>query len=179
MLNSDHRGIAPGGVLIIITALILITALPASGERRGIDVTVVKIDGAHIAGELCAVRAGSIVVKETEGESGYVFVNMPEIRYIERAKISALKGAATGLLRWGLVGTIAGDVIGFKKPSAQKRASAIVGGLIGGSIGALFGGLKGLPTKNIVTIDIESQPRDVVDAALRKLAVLARITDAW
>ena len=179
MLISDRRGTALMGAFMIAAAMVSITALPASGERRGIDVTVVKIDGARIAGELCAVRANSVVVKEIQGESGYVFINVPEIRYIERAKISALKGAATGLLRWGFVGTIAGDVIGFKKPSAQKRASAILGGLIGGSIGGLFGGLKGLPTKSIVTIDIEGQPRDVVDAALRKLAVSARIPDAW
>ena len=179
MLNSDRRGAALLGALMIAAAMVSIAGLPAAAERRGIDVTVVKTDGAHVAGELCAVRAGSVVVREIQGESGYVFINVPDIRYIERAKISALKGAAAGLLRWGFVGTIAGDVIGFKTPSAQKRASAILGGLIGGSIGALFGGLKGLPTKSIVTIDIESQPRDVVAAALRKLAVSARIPDAW
>jgi hypothetical protein len=77
------------------------------------------------------------------------------------------------------VGAIAGDVIAFNKPSSRKRLSAIIGGLIGGSIGAFFGGLKGVPTKRIVTIDIEGQPREVVVSALRKLGAAARIPDAW
>lgn len=178
MLFFPRRGTALGCCLFC-AAIALIDARPAFAERRGIDVAVVKTDGARIAGELCAVRANSVVVRESQGESGYVFINVPDIRYIERAKISVLKGAATGLLRWGFFGTIAGDVIAFKKPSPQKRASAILGGLIGGSIGAFFGGLKGLPTKSIVTIDIQGQPREIVEAALQKLAASARIRDAW
>jgi hypothetical protein len=162
-----------------IAAALSITAAPVSAERRGIDVAVVKTDGARIAGELCAVRAQSVVVRENQGESGYVFVSLPDIRFIETAKISALKGAFTGLLRWGFIGTIAGDVIAFKKPSSKKRGSAILGGLIGGAVGAFFGGLKGLPTKAVVTIDIQGQPREIVEAALRKLAASARIRDAW
>lgn len=179
MLISDRRRTALGGALALAAALTLVSARPASAGRRGIDVAVVKTDGTRITGELCAVRASSVVVRETQGESGYVFVNVPDIRYIERAKISALKGAAAGLLRWGFIGTIAGDVIAFKKPSSEKRTSAVLGGLIGGSLGALFGGLKGLPTKSIVTIDIEAQPREIVDQSLRKLAESARIPDAW
>jgi hypothetical protein len=151
----------------------------AGAERRGIDVSVVKTDGTRLAGELCAVRRNSIVVQESRGEPGYLFINVSDIRFIERAKISAWLGAATGLLSWGFVGTIAGDVIAYNKPSSRKRTSAIVGGLIGGSLGAFFGGLKGAPTKRIATIDIENQPPEIVDSALRKLAAAARIRDAW
>lgn len=179
MNNILRRATALGFCFAGAAAFALIFPASAAAERRGIDVTVVKTDGTRVAGELCAVRARSVVVRETQGESGYVFINVPDIRYIERARISALKGAASGALRWGFVGTIAGDVLAFKKPTPQKRASAILGGLIGGSIGAFFGALKGLPTKGIVTIDIEGQPPDIVEAALRTLAASARIRDAW
>jgi hypothetical protein len=179
MIYFKRRAIGLGRGLLCAAVTAVFAALPVSAERRGIDVAVIKTDGTRVAGELCAVRANSVVVRESQGESGYVFVNVPDIRYIERAKISAFKGAATGLLRWGFIGTMAEDVIAFKKPSAEKRTSAILGGLIGGSIGAFFGGLKGLPTKSTVTIDIQGQPRDIVEAALRKLAASARIRDAW
>jgi len=179
MIPFDRRGTALGRCLIGATAIVLISALPAAAERRGIDVSIVKTDGMRIAGELCAVRPNSVVVQDGQGESGYVFIAVSDIRFIERARISAWLGAATGLLRWGFVGAIAGDVIAFNKPSSRKRLSAIIGGLIGGSIGAFFGGLKGVPTKRIVTIDIEGQPREVVVSALRKLGAAARIPDAW
>ncbi len=179
MPSSRRRGNAFWGVLACAAVLTLGSVRPAAADRRGIDVSVVKTDGTRIAGELCAVRPNSVVVQEGRGESSYIFINVSDIRFIERAKISAWLGAATGLLRWGFVGTIAGDVMAFNKPSSRKRTSAIIGGLIGGSIGALFGGIKGAPTKRVATIDIEGQPREVVASALRKLGAAARIRDAW
>ncbi len=179
MRFSRRPGTAFRLIAVGAAALVLGAVRPAAADRRGIDVSVVKTDGTRISGELCAVRANSIVVQESQNESGYIFIEVSDIRFVERAKISAWLGAGTGLLRWGFVGTIAGDVIAFKKPSSRKRTSAIVGGLIGGSLGAFIGGLKGAPTKRVATIDIESQPRDVVDSALRKLASAARVRDAW
>jgi hypothetical protein len=163
-----------------LTGLLLLGAAGcARGGRRGIAVTVVKLDGARIAGELCAVRPNSVVVQEGSGESGYVFVGLPDIRYIERFKVSATRGAASGFLRWGFIGTMAGDVAAFEKPSAEKRRSAILGGLIGGSFGALLGGLKGVETNRIETIDIEGLPREALLERLRKLGRDARIRDEW
>jgi hypothetical protein len=179
MPYSRRRGTALLGVLVCAAALVLGLVRTAAAERRGIDVAVVKKDGTRVSGELCAVRPNSVVVQESLGVSAYTFINVSDIRFIERARISTWLGAATGLLQWGFFGAIAGDVIAFNKPSARKRMSAVAGGLIGGSIGALLGALKGAPTKRIATIDIEGQPRDVVVAALRKLGADARIRDAW
>jgi hypothetical protein len=179
MLYSRRRGTAFWSVFACAAAIALGLVRTADAERRGIDISVVKTDGTRIAGELYAVRPNSVVVQENLGASAYTFINVSDIRFIEKAKMSAWLGAATGLLQWGFFGTIAGDVIAFHKPSARKRMSAIAGGLIGGSIGALLGALKGAPTKRIATIDIEGQPRDVVDAALRKLGADAHIRDAW
>jgi hypothetical protein len=159
--------------------LLLVFTASARAERRGINVTIVKTDGTRVSGELFAVRTNSVVVQEAKSEAGFLFIPTADIRYIEKIRMSAFKGAAAGFVQWGFFGLCAGDVIAFNKPSSRKRASAILGGLIGGSIGAFFGGLKGAPTKGIQTVDIEGQPRDVAVAALRKLGQEARIRDVW
>jgi len=169
-MHSSHRHrIAFWSVLACAAALALGLVRTAAAERRGIDVAVVKTDGTRIAGELCAVRPNSVVVQEGQGDASYIFINVSDIRFIERAKISAWLGAATGLLRWGFYRHDCRRRHRLQKAIAAKTSQRDCRRADRWIDRRPFGGLKGVPTKRIATIDIEGQPREVCRLGLKKI----------
>jgi len=157
-----------------VSVFVLLTARPAAGKRQGIAVTVNQTDGSRIRGELIAVRAGSLVIQDEEGP--FVFIDVADIKFIEKAKKSALLGATNGFIRFGFIGLIVGDLAaGSKAATPERRTRAILGCLAGGLFGAVTGGLKGVLTKEIETIEIQRYPPEKIGSAMERLSREARI----
>jgi len=156
--------------------LLFITGSFAWAERHGIVVSAIMLDKSRVKGELVAVRRDSIVIQE---ESGHVaFIDVGNIKYIERSRRSALVGALTGVVRFGFIGGIIGDLASATDVYKDTLGpGTMLGGAIGALLGGVLGGIQGAPTNAVETIWIQSMPRKKIDEALVRLSRDARIRD--
>ena len=163
-------------VFLGATVFLLTTCPSETAERRGIVVSIVKIDGSRIQGELVAVRKDSILLQEENGPTS--LIGIAQVKYMEKPKRSALVGAINGAIRYGFIGVVVGDLAAGKKAKEfWQNPSAFYGGAVGALFGAVMGGLRGAPTRAIETIEIQGYPREKIESVLFKLSRDARIRD--
>lgn len=146
----------------------------ARAERHGIAISAVLDDKSRTKGELLAVRRSSIVIQE---DSGHVtFIDVANIKYIEKAKRSAVVGAVTGFVKFGFIGGVIGDLASASNVYKDTLGSGtVLGSVAGALLGGVLGGIQGAPTNAVETIWIQGIPRDKIDEALVKLSRDARI----
>lgn len=163
------------GLWVLAAGFLVVDA--SAKTKPGVSIEIVRLDGSEAAGELMAVRPGSLVVADlTSG--AYDFIPLAEIRIVRIPKVSKAAGAWSGF-QWGaFYGAILGDLsTGREKSSRKRRIRALYGGLAGGAAGALIGGLKGRTTKKKIVLQIADQPAAELAAILARLNGLARIRE--
>lgn len=177
-MHNLERAKEDGRAVFSMLALIFILTLCPSleAERRGIIVSIIMIDRSRIQGELVAVRRESIVLQE---DSGLIsFIDVGNIKYIEKPRRSALIGAIKGILKYGFIGVAVGDFV--TATDASKNAlgrGTLAGGAAGAFLGGLLGGIQGSSTNAVDTIYVQGYPPEIIKSALLELSRDARIRD--
>ena len=133
-------------------------------------------DKSRTKGELVAVRRDSIVIQEDSGR--IAFIDVGNIKYIERARRSALVGALAGIVKYGFIGGVIGDLTSASNVYKDTLGpGTFLGGAVGALIGGIWGGIQGAPTNAVDTIWIQGFPNEEIKSALLKLSRDARIRD--
>jgi hypothetical protein len=166
------------GLVLLAAGLLASPAWAKAKTKAGAAIEVVGRDGSEKAGELIAVRPGSIVVADP-ASNVYDFIPLEEIRILRIPKVSRAAGAWSGFQQGAFFGAILGDLSRGSELSTRKRRTwAVYGGLAGGAAGSLVGYLKGKTTKKKEVIQIKDQPPDELAAILSRLNGLARVREA-
>jgi hypothetical protein len=170
-------------VVLITAALALSTGLAAS-EKRGAEVVVQTRGGQESRGELIAVRAESLVIKEAKSEDGLSFKidEIRSVRIVNRPQT----------LKWTLMGAVFGGVAfpatkyflfvkeesysageWFSKRSTEGLGLvAVIGVVVGAVAGTIVGGSKGVDQ----VFPFEDPMMRTV--YLQRLGYLARVREA-
>jgi hypothetical protein len=161
-------------VILVVVIFLLAPCASNEAERRGIVVAIVLNDKSRTQGELIAVRPDAILLQDDDDH--IMFINVGNIKYIEKPRKSPLIGAISGVLKYGFIGSIVGDLA--TATDANKNLlgrGTLLGGVAGILFGGVMGGIQGSPTDAIDTIYIKGYPPELVKSALLKLSRDARI----
>ncbi len=148
-------------LVVVSSAAVLLLAscasMPIQAPGRGATIEVRLRDGRTMAGELIAIRAGTIVILDAKGRDGSAALaecRSVVLRTFTRGAPGAAIGAGKGLLYAGS----AGFLLGALTPGhfgIPLETGLMVGGILG-AIGAVYGALKG-------GYDGVPRSRDVID----------------
>jgi len=142
-------------------------------ERRGAKLSVWKIGGQKIKGELIAVKEDSLLLLESESGAD-VSVNIKDIDWIRFVKKSKFwTGAGIGFP----IGAFAAVIIGASMELAPEAEGYLRGIAVFGGIGALLGAIIGSLAGTDETIQIEGMADSEIQEALDKLCKKARVRD--
>jgi len=160
-------------------------------ERRGAKLTVIKLDGQLIKGELITIKPSSLLLLNTEGKDESIDINC--IKVIKIKKSMTLVVAGIGFLVGGATGILFGPAeeksasfwtmyymsflwLFISKENAES-ISGLTNGLVYGAGGALLGGLIGTVVKKEKAIQIEGMTDSELQKTLDNLRKKARIRD--
>jgi hypothetical protein len=170
-----HASLTALGLLLLAAGFPAVDA--AAKTKPGVAIEVVRLDGSEAAGELIAVRPGSLVIADI-ASAAFDFIPLAEIRIVRIPKVSKAAGAWSGFQQGAFYGAILGDLsAGREKSSRKRRLRALAGGLAGAAVGSLVGGLKGRTTKKKIVLQIADQPPSELAPILARLNALARIRE--
>ncbi|MFQ6038398.1 MAG: hypothetical protein ACE5LV_07260 [Candidatus Aminicenantales bacterium] len=118
----------------------------ASGDKRGAEIVVQRLDGRQVSGELIAVKKDALLVVDSESGAD-VTVCGTEIQLIHILEVPKTGlGALSGLLVGSAVGVAATSTGNDCNRCPNDKNRALIGGVLIGGIGALIGAIIGSTT---------------------------------
>ncbi len=179
-MKNKAFGAGSGAVFSLLVIFILGMVHPlGAGLKAGAQVRIVAKDGTKVQGELLAVKGRTLLIKNSDDESG-ISLALDEVRDLAMVgkKTKALSGFGIGLLGGALAGGLVGACVSVPQNSFVGQG-AYVAGFAG--LGALAGALVGLIAGSdmhqaeplIVGYEYQLEP----DALLKKLRAAAKDPD--
>jgi hypothetical protein len=165
--------------LFLVFSLVALSGNLMGKERKGANLTIQKIDGQEVMGELIAVKKDSLLLLDAETNSD-ITIQITDVKAITIRKKSrmlelGLLGALGGAAAQGLVGktsrTSSNPVDDDENIASHTQTSFVLYGAIVGCVGLLLGAVIGMNKK----IKIEGKSDVEIDAALKKLSKKARV----
>lgn len=173
-------------VLFLVFSLILLPSATFANAKRGSNITIEKIGGGSVYGELITVRPDSILVLTAEGiEERGETVELSEIRVIRiwkvksnpvgRIIVSTVSMASIWGLSWYGLASLKGEYPAAL-PKEDRLKHAKTGAAIGAAVGLLIGIIGASNAKaQLHSYEIEGMNSTQLAKTLRKLRRQARI----
>ena len=157
--------------LFLVFSMMALSVNLYAKEKRGAKLTIIKLDGQLVEGELITVKEDSLLLLDTEGKD--VSINIADIKVITIVKKSkALLGSGMGFLIGGSVGFLEGTIL-----DGWDTFNPLTHGIIGACLGLWIGLALGTNSGKDEIIQIEGNPPLVIEFYLDKLSKKARIQD--
>jgi hypothetical protein len=141
MRHQDRRttGFLRGSLIVIMTLALIVPSLAAK-ERKGASITVTKLDGKVIKGELLAVKGENLILLDRSTSSG-VTESLLEIKTIKVVnKSKRVNGLVMGALAGALYGVLFGPKAG-EEPDPYSDFQLTPGkAVLVGALGGVFWG---------------------------------------
>ena len=162
-------------VRIMATAVVVwILVMPgglAAGGRRGANLVITRIDGTRVAGELVAVKPGSLLLLTGNVIAASVdFSDIKSVRILRKSQAGLFAGIA------GAAGLVGGALAGLRAwdDEEDQAAYAVIAGLYYGAIGVLSGLLVGGAQGIDSNFTVAGQREEVLAGYWKKLSALSR-----
>jgi len=179
MRHQDLRttGFLRGSLMVIMTLALIVPGLAAK-ERKGASITVTKLDGKVIKGELLAVKGENLIILDQSTSSG-VTESLLEIKTVEAVK-KVSKKMAGAVVAGLLVGALYGATFGPKSAESDPNsdvgmtpAKAVLAGAMGGVIWGSLISSRSARFKRYA-IDIENTDPEYIAKISARLKKYAR-----
>jgi hypothetical protein len=165
-------------VSTLIFTLLLFPFQLSSKQKKGAMLSVVMTDGDTVHGELIAVKATSILLKESESQSDIALEHKDIIMIRVKKRSNIALGIVLGTLVGGVSGLLIGGVLPKNTEDNNSWKYARTFGMIGmaaGAAGGTYLGLKGGKEEIIQLEGLSSEDRNFWLDILRKQARIKEI----
>ena len=184
--SKDHRGlkmskmnmgIKKGISLSLEFALVFLLWSPASAEKTGANLQILKKEGGSVEGELIAVRDKTLFLMESSSQAT-VSLHLEELKELIIIRESkAWEFGGLGLISGALLGGVMGAAFtprgsGWGAGLRQGIAGAYgagIGAAIGVVIGTAMGIVEGI-NKKLVIADMTQEEQDALLTELRSIS---------
>lgn len=165
--------------LFLVFCIVALSGNLTAQVKKGAKLTVEKIDGQEVTGELITVKKDSLLLLNAETNAD-INVQIKDVKAITIRKKSmilelGLLGALGGAATQGLTGKSGREVAGetqFEDVVATKKMpSFLLYGAIAGGVGLLLGAVIGMNKK----IQIQGKSDTEIQKALEALSKKARV----
>ncbi len=165
--------------LFLIFCLVALSGNLTAQEKKGAKLTVEKIDGQEVMGELITVKKDSLLLLNTETNAD-ITVQIKDVKAITIRKKSlmfefGLLGALGGAATQGLTGKtdrkVTGTIAADDELTEHGMPSFLLYGAIAGGVGLLLGAAMGMNKK----IQIQGKSDTEIQKALEDLSKKARV----